>query len=94
MEYSTLIAEDGVNKAHIFDSTEDAVHACHWEDNVKIGDTLVVESEGVVGLAIIVRLQSPTKQVHSIPYFANGKRRAHMHTSITLQYNRLLTHIT
>ena len=51
MEYSTLIAEDGINKAHLFDSTEDAVHACHWEDNVKIGDTLVVESEGVVGLA-------------------------------------------
>lgn len=52
-DYSTLIAEDGVNKAHLFDSTEDAINAClslELFNHIETGDTIVVESEGVVGL--------------------------------------------
>ena len=36
---------------HTFESTADAYDACQCDDDVKKGDTLVIESEGVVGLA-------------------------------------------
>ena len=51
---STLIAADGINKAHLFDSTGEACDAClscSTNNHIKTGDTIVVESEGVVGLA-------------------------------------------
>tara|TARA_R100001460_G_scaffold105737_1_gene152633 strand:- start:398 stop:721 length:324 start_codon:yes stop_codon:yes gene_type:complete len=51
MDYSTLIAADGTNKAHLFDSTGEAYNACQCNSEIKTGDTLVIESEGVVGLA-------------------------------------------
>lgn len=51
MDYSTLIAADGTNKAHLFDSTGEAYNACQCNSEIKTGDTLVIGSEGVVGLA-------------------------------------------
>ncbi len=51
MDYSTLIAKDEINKAHLFDSTGEAYDACLSTLPIKTGDTIVVESEGVVGIA-------------------------------------------
>lgn len=36
---------------HYFDGTGEAYDACQCDENIKTGDTLVIESEGVVGLA-------------------------------------------
>jgi hypothetical protein len=36
---------------HYFDSTGEAYDMCQCDENIKTGDTLVVMSEGVVGLA-------------------------------------------
>jgi hypothetical protein len=38
-------------QVHHFDSTGDAYDACNADDNVKIGDVVVVKSESVVGFA-------------------------------------------
>ena len=36
---------------HYFESTRDAYDACQCDDNIKQGDLLIIESEGVVGIA-------------------------------------------
>jgi hypothetical protein len=36
---------------HYFESTGEAYDACQCDENIKNGDVLVIESEGVVGVA-------------------------------------------
>lgn len=36
---------------HRFDSTEEAYDACQCDDTIQKGDLLLIESEGVVGIA-------------------------------------------
>ena len=36
---------------HKFESTKEAYDACQWDEDIKRGDLLVIESEGVVGVA-------------------------------------------
>ena len=40
-----------MTKTHEFDSTGEAYDACQCDDTIKTGDTLVIKSEGVVGVA-------------------------------------------
>ena len=65
-----------------FDTTADAYDACQWNEDIKFGDVLIIESERVVGVADVwpLALTENTGELHGLTDRSEAGLKAYIET--------------